>query len=221
MAYKAEKKLIGVLNVRLAYLMKMLQGGVCERCGFLTTKKLKNQWMLKMSSYADSLIEGLKDTDFAEKIKTAQINWIGKSIGTEVNFKFKELEEELKVFTTRCDTLFGVTFVVMSPEHQLLKKYSDKIKNIDELKEYQRISALKNEIERTDASKEKTVDTSIQVGVQVIGKLRGTITVTDDDSEDMIREKALNEDNVKKNIIDKEIVKIIGVPKRIVSIVVR
>lgn len=174
-----------------------------------------------MSSYADSLIKGLKDTDFAEKIKTAQINWIGKSIGAEVNFKFKELEEELKVFTTRCDTLFGVTFVVMSPEHQLLKKYSDKIKNIDELKEYQRISALKNEIERTDASKEKTVDTSIQVGVQVIGKLRGTITVTDDDSEDMIREKALNEDNVKKNIIDKEIVKIIGVPKRIVSIVVR
>ena len=221
MAYKAEKEINWCPKCKTGLSNEDAAGGVCERCGSLTTKKLKNQWMLKMSSYADSLIEGLKDTDFAEKIKTAQINWIGKSIGAEVNFKFKELEEELKVFTTRCDTLFGVTFVVMSPEHQLLKKYSDKIKNIDELKEYQRISALKNEIERTDASKEKTVDTSIQVGVQVIGKLRGTITVTDDDSEDMIREKALNEDNVKKNIIDKEIVKIIGVPKRIVSIVVR
>ena len=129
--------------------------------------------MLKMSSYADSLIEGLKDTDFAEKIKTAQINWIGKSIGAEVNFKFKELDEELKVFTTRCDTLFGVTFVVMSPEHQLLSKYADKIKNIDELKEYllkrtskdediEMINKLKEEIKKPAAKKtagKKTAET--------------------------------------------------------------
>lgn len=171
MAYKAEKEINWCPKCKTGLSNEDAAGGVCERCGSLTTKKLKNQWMLKMSSYADSLIEGLKDTDFAEKIKTAQINWIGKSIGAEVNFKFKELDEELKVFTTRCDTLFGVTFVVMSPEHQLLSKYADKIKNIDELKEYQRVSALKNEIERTDASKEKT---GIKLdGLSVINPVNG------------------------------------------------
>lgn len=92
-----------------------------------------------------------------KKIKTAQINWIGKSIGAEVNFKFKEVDEELKVFTTRCDTLFGATFVVMSPEHQLLSKYADKIKNIDELKEYQRVSALKMKSKEQMLLKKKQV----------------------------------------------------------------
>ncbi len=156
MAYKAEKEINWCPNCKTGLSNEDAAGGICERCGTPTTKKLKNQWMLKMTAYADSLIEGLKDTDFMDKIKTAQINWIGKSIGAEVNFKLKDTEDELKVFTTRCDTLYGVTFMVMSPEHSFLSKYENKIKNLSELKDYQEAAKQKSEIERTDASKEKT-----------------------------------------------------------------
>ena len=156
MAYKAEKEINWCPNCKTGLSNEDAAGGICERCGTPTTKKLKNQWMLKMTAYADSLIEGLKDTDFMDKIKTAQINWIGKSIGAEVNFKLKDTEDELKVFTTRCDTLYGVTFMVMSPEHSFLSKFENKIKNLSELKAYQEAAKQKSEIERTDASKEKT-----------------------------------------------------------------
>ena len=156
MAYKAEKEINWCPNCKTGLSNEDAAGGICERCGTPTTKKLKNQWMLKMTAYADSLIEGLKETDFMDKIKTAQINWIGKSIGAEVNFKLKGTEDELKVFTTRCDTLYGVTFMVMSPEHSFLSKYENKIKNLSELKDYQEAAKQKSEIERTDASKEKT-----------------------------------------------------------------
>jgi leucyl-tRNA synthetase len=156
MAYKAEKEINWCPNCKTGLSNEDAAGGICERCGTPTTKKLKNQWMLKMTAYADSLIDGLKDTDFMDKIKTAQINWIGKSIGAEVNFKLKDTEDELKVFTTRCDTLYGVTFMVMSPEHSFLSKYENKIKNLSELKAYQEAAKQKSEIERTDVSKEKT-----------------------------------------------------------------
>ena len=156
LAYKAEKNINWCPNCKMGLSNEDAAGGVCERCGSKVEKKLKNQWMLKMTAYADSLIEGLKDTDFMEKIKTAQINWIGKSVGAEVDFKLKDVEDELKVFTTRCDTLYGVTFMVMSPEHPFLEKYQDRIKNIDELKAYQDAAKAKSEIERTDESKEKT-----------------------------------------------------------------
>ena len=156
LAYKAEKDINWCPNCKMGLSNEDAAGGVCERCGSKVEKKLKNQWMLKMTAYADSLIEGLKDTDFMEKIKTAQINWIGKSVGAEVNFKLKDTEDVLKVFTTRCDTLYGVTFMVMSPEHPFLEKYQDRIKNIDELKAYQDAAKAKSEIERTDESKEKT-----------------------------------------------------------------
>ena len=156
LAYKAEKEINWCPKCKTGLSNEDASGGVCERCGTATTKKLKNQWMLKMSAYADSLIEGLKDTEFLDKIKTAQINWIGKSVGAEVSFKLEGTEDELKVFTTRCDTLYGVTFMVMSPEHEFLKKYADKIKNIDEVKEYQEQARRKSEIERTDMTKEKT-----------------------------------------------------------------
>ena len=112
--------------------------------------------MLKMSSYADRLLDGLAKTEFMEKIKTAQINWIGRSEGAEVDFKLDGTKDSLKVFTTRPDTLFGVTFMVMSPEHKFLEKYADMIKNIDEVKEYQEYAKSKTEIERTDLTKEKT-----------------------------------------------------------------
>ena len=156
LAYKAEKDINWCPNCKMGLSNEDAAGGVCERCGSKVEKKLKNQWMLKMTAYADSLIEGLKDTDFMEKIKTAQINWIGKSVGAEVDFKLKDTEDMLKVFTTRCDTLYGVTFMVMSPEHPFLEKYQDRIKNIDELKAYQDAARAKSEIERTDESKEKT-----------------------------------------------------------------
>mgnify|MGYP004595781785 FL=1 len=156
MAYKAEKDINWCPNCKVGLSNEDAAGGVCERCGGPTTKKLKNQWMLRMSSYADSLIEGLKDTDFMDKIKTAQINWIGKSIGADVDFKIAGTDDKLTVFTTRCDTLYGVTFMVMSPEHPYLEKYKDRIKNIDEIMAYQEEAKRKSEIERTDESKEKT-----------------------------------------------------------------
>ena len=156
LAYKAEKEINWCPTCKTGLSNEDAAGGVCERCGSKTEKKLKNQWILKMTSYADRLIEGLKDTEFLDKIKTAQINWIGKSRGAIVNFELKGLDEKLEVFTTRPDTLFGVTFMVISPEHKILEKYKDKIKNITEVEKYQNDAKQKTEIERTDATKEKT-----------------------------------------------------------------
>ncbi len=156
LAYKDEKEINWCPNCKTGLSNEDAAGGVCERCGSETTKKLKNQWMLKMSSYADSLIEGLNDTEFLEKIKTAQINWIGKSEGAEVDFKLKDAEDVLTVFTTRCDTLFGVTAMVLSPEHEYLQKYKDRISNYDEIVKYRELAKKKSEIERTDMTKEKT-----------------------------------------------------------------
>ena len=156
MAYKAEKEINWCPVCKTGLSNEDAAGGVCERCGAVVTKKLKSQWILKMSDYAEKLLDGLKDTEFEDKIKIAQVNWIGKSIGAEVDFKLKDTEDSLKVFTTRCDTLFGVTFMVLSPEHPYLEKYQDRIKNIEEVRNYQEAAKNKSEIERTDASKEKT-----------------------------------------------------------------
>lgn len=156
LAYKAEKEINWCPNCKMGLSNEDAQGGVCERCGTETTKKLKNQWVLKMSKYADKLIDGLDDTDFLDKVKTAQINWIGKSIGASVNFPIKDTEDCLEVFTTRCDTLFGVTFMVISPEHPYIEKYKDRINNLEEIRKYQEQAAHKSEIERTDNTKEKT-----------------------------------------------------------------
>ena len=156
MAYKGEKEINWCPNCKTGLSNEDAAGGVCERCGSKVTKKLKSQWILRMSDYAERLLDGLKDTEFEEKIKTAQINWIGKSIGAEVDFKLKGTEDVLKVFTTRCDTLFGATFMVMSPEHPFLEKYKDKIKNIKEVNIYQEKAKEKSDIERTDITKDKT-----------------------------------------------------------------
>ena len=156
MAYKAEKDINWCPKCKMGLSNEDAQGGVCERCGSKTTKKLKNQWMLRMSDYAEDLLNGLKDTKFNDRTKIAQVNWIGKSIGASVNFKIKDLDEYLEVFTTRCDTLFGATFMVISPEHKLIEKYKDKIKNYKEVSKYCKISHDKSEIERTDNTKEKT-----------------------------------------------------------------
>ena len=156
LAYKDEKEINWCPKCKMGLSNEDAQGGVCERCGSQTTKKLKNQWLLRMSDYADKLLDGLKDTEFLEKVKTAQINWIGKSIGASVKFKIKGEDDYLKVFTTRCDTLYGVTFMVISPEHKYIEKYKDKIKNIKDVLKYQEEAKHKSEIERTDNTKEKT-----------------------------------------------------------------
>lgn len=156
MAYKAKKEINWCPNCKIGLSNEESEGNVCERCGGKVEKKEKEQWMLKMSAYAEKLLTGLDDTEFIDRIKTAQINWIGKSSGALVNFKIKEIPYKLKVFTTRPDTIYGVTFMVISPEHSLLKEYKNYIKNLDEVISYQKEAATKTEIERTDVTKEKT-----------------------------------------------------------------
>ena len=156
MAYKDTKEINWCPNCKIGLSNEEAEGNVCERCGGPVVKKEKEQWMLRMSDYAEKLLSGLDQTEFLDRIKTAQVNWIGKSVGAEVDFKIKEVEETLKVFTTRCDTLFGATFMVISPEHKIISKYENIINNIDEVRAYQEAAARKTEIERTDVTKDKT-----------------------------------------------------------------
>ena len=156
LAYKDEKEINWCPKCKMGLSNEDSQGGKCVRCDTPVEKKLKNQWMLRMKDYSEKLIDGLKDTEILDKVKTAQINWIGKSVGAHVDFNIKEVNEKITVFTTRCDTLFGATFMVISPEHPILSKYEDKIKNISEVKEYQKEARSKSDIERTDMTKEKT-----------------------------------------------------------------
>ena len=158
LAYKDEKEINWCPKCKMGLSNEDSQGGTCVRCDTPVEKKLKNQWMLRMKDYSDKLIDGLKDTEILDKVKTAQINWIGKSIGAHVIFKIKEVDEELTVFTTRCDTLYGATFMVISPEHPILGKYSDLIRNFDEVKKYQDLAKSKSEIERTDNTRDYVSD---------------------------------------------------------------
>ncbi len=156
MAYKAKKNINWCPNCKSGLSNEDSSGGVCERCGTKVIQKEKEQWMLRMSDYAEELLDGLNDTKFNERTKIAQVNWIGKSTGAEVTFKLKNLQDELIVYTTRCDTLFGATFMVIAPEHPLIEKYKNIIKNIDEVEKYQEFARSKTEFERTELVKEKT-----------------------------------------------------------------
>ena len=156
MAYKAKKDINWCPVCKTGLSNEDSSGGVCERCGSKVVQKEKEQWMLKMSDYAESLIKGLDDTHFAERIKLGQINWIGKSIGAEVDFQIKDANESIKVYTTRCDTLFGATFMVLAPEHPILEKLKEKIENMDEVEKYQVFAKEKTTFERTELNKEKT-----------------------------------------------------------------
>ncbi len=156
MAYKAKKDINWCPNCKIGLSNEDSSGGVCERCGSKVVQKEKEQWMLRMSDYAESLLDGLNDTHFADKIKLGQINWIGKSIGAEVLFKVKDTDEDIVVYTTRCDTLFGATFMVLAPEHPIIEKLKDKIQNMDEVREYQTYAKEKTTFERTELVKEKT-----------------------------------------------------------------
>ena len=156
MAYKAKKNINWCPKCKMGLSNEDSSGGVCERCGTEVEQREKEQWMLRMSDYAEDLIKGLDDTKFQDRIKTAQINWIGKSTGAEVNFKVKETDEDLVVFTTRPDTLYGVTFMVVAPEHPIIDKNKDKISNFDEIEAYREKIKNKTEFERTQVNKDKT-----------------------------------------------------------------
>ena len=132
------------------------QGGKCDICHSDVVQKSKDVWYLRITEYADKLLEGLQDVDYLPNIKLQQVNWIGKSRGAFVNFNLNEIPEELKIYTTRPDTLFGVTFMVMAPEHPIIDKYADKISNMDEILAYRSECAKKTEFERTQLVKDKT-----------------------------------------------------------------
>ena len=132
------------------------QGGKCDICHSDVIQKSKDVWYLRITQYADKLLEGLEDVDYPANIKQQQVNWIGKSTGAFVNFAVDGIDETLQIYTTRPDTLFGVTFMVIAPEHPLIDKYADRITNMDEIKAYREECAKKTEFERTQLVKEKT-----------------------------------------------------------------
>ena len=145
--------------------------GVCERCGSPVIQKEKSQWMLKITDYAQRLIDDLDEVDFLEKIKIQQRNWIGRSEGAEVKFKITDTDDELLVYTTRPDTLFGATYMVVAPEHKLIEKYASKIKNLSEVEDYKKRSALKSDFERSEMNKEKT---GVEIkGITAVNPLNG------------------------------------------------
>ncbi len=156
MAYKAKKNINWCPKCKMGLSNEDSSGGVCERCGSQVVQKEKEQWVLRMSDYAQQLIDGLDDTEFQEKTKVAQINWIGKSTGAEVDFKLKQVDEKLTIYTTRPDTLFGVTFMVVAPEHPYIDLYGGLIKNMNEVIDYREQANKKSEFERTQLVKDKT-----------------------------------------------------------------
>ena len=146
--------------------------GVCERCGSPVVHKQQSQWMLKITAYAQKLLDGLDDVDFIDRVKLSQRNWIGRSEGAEIDFTLEGTEDKLRVFTTRADTLFGATYMVLSPEHPCLEKYQDRIKNYAELMEYRAFAQRKSDFERTEMNKDKT---GVEIdGLRAINPMTGT-----------------------------------------------
>jgi len=162
LAYKAEMPINWCTSCKVGLANEEVVGGVCERCGSEVVRKVKSQWMLKITAYADRLIDDLELVNYIEKVKVSQINWIGRSVGAEVEFAIAGKEDSLRIFTTRPDTMFGATYMVISPEHPLIDKYKDEIKNYDELIAYREQAAKKSDFERAELAKDKT-------GVQIDG----------------------------------------------------
>ena len=156
LAYKAQMPINWCTSCKVGLANEEVVNGVCERCGSEIVRKVKSQWMLKITDYADKLLEGLETVDYIERIKVSQKNWIGKSTGAEVDFLLKDKEDKMRVYTTRPDTLFGVTYMVMSPEHPFIDKYKEDIENWDEVAAYRELAARKSDFERTELAKEKT-----------------------------------------------------------------
>ena len=156
LAYKSEMPINWCTSCKVGLANEEVVNGVCERCGSEVVRKVKSQWMLKITEYADKLIQGLDTVDYVERVKVSQKNWIGKSEGAEVDFRVKDKEETLKIYTTRPDTLFGVTYMVLSPEHPMIDKYREEIGNWEEIAAYREMAARKSDFERTELAKDKT-----------------------------------------------------------------
>lgn len=155
LAYKKEMAVNWCTSCKCVLANEEVVNGVCERCGSEVIRKNQSQWMLKITEYADRLAADLDDVDFIDRVKVQQRNWIGRSTGAEVDFK-TTLGDTLTVYTTRCDTLFGATYMVISPEHPLIEKWADKIENLEEVRAYQNEAAHKSDFERTELNKDKT-----------------------------------------------------------------
>mgnify|MGYP001465071986 FL=1 len=156
LAYKKEMPINWCTSCKVGLANEEVVNGVCERCGAPVVRKVKSEWMLKITEYADKLIEGLDTVDYIERVKVSQKNWIGRSTGAEVDFQIKGKEDKLRIYTTRCDTLFGATYMVVSPEHPLLDKYKDEIKNWSEIESYREQASRKSDFERSELAKDKT-----------------------------------------------------------------
>jgi leucyl-tRNA synthetase len=162
LAYKQEMPINWCTSCKVGLANEEVVGGVCERCGGEVVRKVRSQWMLRITEYAQKLLDGLDDVDFIEKVKIQQRNWIGRSEGAEVDFRIAGKDEKLRVFTTRPDTLFGATYMVLSPEHPLIDTYKADILNFDKVIAYRDQAAKKSDFERTEMNKDKT-------GVQING----------------------------------------------------
>ena len=156
LAYKAEMPINWCVSCKCGLANEEVVDGVCERCGGEVVRRVKKQWMLAITKYAQKLLDGLNTVDFIEKVKTQQRNWIGRSEGAEIDFSVTVRNEKIKVYTTRPDTVFGATYMVLSPEHPLLETWKDSISNYDELLDYKAQAAKKSDFERTEVAKEKT-----------------------------------------------------------------
>ena len=156
LAYKSEMPVNWCTSCKVGLANEEVVNGVCERCGSPIVRKMKSQWMLKITEYADKLIDGLDSVDYVEKVKVSQRNWIGRSNGAEVDFAIAGTDDKLRIYTTRPDTLFGVTYMVVSPEHPYLDKYKDQISNWDEIVAYREEAAKKSDFERSELAKDKT-----------------------------------------------------------------
>ena len=171
LAYKTSMPINYCPSCKVGLANEEVINGHCERCGTQVIQKEKSEWMLKITAYAQRLIDDLDEVDYLPRIKTQQINWIGRSEGAEVNFKIKGTDDSLLVYTTRPDTIFGATYMVIAPEHELIKKYEDKITNLDEVNEYKKQASLKSDFERSELNKEKT---GVEVkGIKAINPLTG------------------------------------------------
>ena len=171
LAYKKEFPINWCPSCKVGLANEEVVNGGCERCGNEVVKKIKNQWMLKITAYADRLIDDLDDVDYIERVKTQQKKLIGRSYGCEVDFKIDGTAETLKVFTTRADTLFGATYMVIAPEHSIIETLKNKINNREALVAYKEAAAKKSDIERTELDKEKT---GVEIeGIRAINPVTG------------------------------------------------
>ena len=156
LAYKTTMPINFCTGCKVGLANEEVVNGVCERCGSPVVQKEKSQWMLKITEYAQRLIDDLDDVDYLDKIKAQQRNWIGRSEGAEVEFKISGTDKTLTVYTTRPDTLFGATYMVVAPEHHIIEELKDQITNMDDINDYKYKASLKSDFERAELNKEKT-----------------------------------------------------------------